>query len=184
MTEESLVDQIISGIIQAEGGYVDHPHDLGGPTKYGITEQVAREHGYTGDMRELSVTTAREIYINRYYVAPGFNQVARRSEALAAEMTDTGVNMGVDWPTRFLQTALAVFNRQGELYPDISIDGVMGPQTLSALDAFIRHRGDEGIEVLLAAIDHLQGARYIELARQREANESFVYGWIKERTRV
>ena len=29
--------EIIDGIIKREGGYVDHPADRGGPTKFGIT---------------------------------------------------------------------------------------------------------------------------------------------------
>ncbi|HGV4401999.1 TPA: glycosyl hydrolase 108 family protein, partial [Klebsiella pneumoniae] len=44
-------DQIIEGILGKEGGYVDHPSDKGGPTRWGITQTIARAHGYTGDMR-------------------------------------------------------------------------------------------------------------------------------------
>ena len=33
-------DRIIDGLIVAEGGYVDHPADRGGPTKYGITRKT------------------------------------------------------------------------------------------------------------------------------------------------
>lgn len=43
-------DQIIEGSGK-EGGYVDHPSDKGGPTRWGITQTTARAHGYTGDMR-------------------------------------------------------------------------------------------------------------------------------------
>lgn len=42
-------DQIIEGILGKEGGYVDHPSDKGGPTRWGITQTIARAHGYTGD---------------------------------------------------------------------------------------------------------------------------------------
>lgn len=46
-------DQIIEGILGKEDGYVDHPSDKGGPTRWGITQTTARAHGYTGDMRNL-----------------------------------------------------------------------------------------------------------------------------------
>lgn len=46
-------DQTIEGILGKEGGYVDHPSDKGGPTRWGITQTTARAHGYTGDMRNL-----------------------------------------------------------------------------------------------------------------------------------
>ncbi|HBU3826193.1 TPA: hypothetical protein MCX03_004221, partial [Klebsiella pneumoniae] len=35
-------DQIIEGILGKEGGYVDHPSDKGGPTRWGITQTTAR----------------------------------------------------------------------------------------------------------------------------------------------
>ena len=31
----AFIDKTIDGIIKAEGGYVDHPNDRGGPTMYG-----------------------------------------------------------------------------------------------------------------------------------------------------
>ena len=39
----------------------------------------------------------------------------------------------------------------------------------------------EGEQVLLRALNCSQGARYLELAEGREANEDFLYGWVKER---
>ena len=43
------VDQMIDDILRREGGYVNHPADKGGPTKYGITLKhagpVARQGG-------------------------------------------------------------------------------------------------------------------------------------------
>ncbi len=49
-------------VLAREGGFVDHPNDRGGPTCWGITEQVARAHGYRGDIRELPRSTAEAIY--------------------------------------------------------------------------------------------------------------------------
>ena len=50
-----------------------------------------------------------------------------------------------------------------------------------ALRAFLGRRGDAGERVLLKALNCLQGARYIDLAQRRSANESFLYGWIANR---
>ena len=36
------IDQLIDDVIAREGGYSDHPADRGGPTRWGITERVAR----------------------------------------------------------------------------------------------------------------------------------------------
>ncbi len=53
-------DKTIEGILGKEGGYVDHPSDKGGPTRWGITQTTARAHGYTGDMRNLPAAYRRE----------------------------------------------------------------------------------------------------------------------------
>ena len=53
MEEGFEVDALIDGLIEREGGYVNHPADKGGPTCFGITEAVARAHGYAGAMRSL-----------------------------------------------------------------------------------------------------------------------------------
>lgn len=177
MTPETL----INAIIEREGGYSDHPADRGGPTMYGITEQVARAYGYTGDMRDLPIELAREILLERYWTGPHFDLVAARSEAIADELVDTGVNMGPMVATRFLQRVLNVLNRGGTAYPDILDDGVIGRMTLYALDQFIAARGQEGIGVLFDALNGLQAARYIEIAEARPSQEEFEYGWLKER---
>ena len=50
---------------------------------------------------------------------------------------------------------------------------------LYALEGFLARRGAE--EVLVRAVDALQGARYVELAEARPAAEAFVYGWLANR---
>ena len=47
------VDELIDELIEREGGYVHHPADRGGPTRFGITEAVARAHGYGGAIADL-----------------------------------------------------------------------------------------------------------------------------------
>lgn len=176
-----IVTDVIDALIAREGGYVDHPADRGGPTRFGITEQVARAWGYAGDMRDLPRETAEAIYLERYWTGPGFNQVAARTDAIAEELLDTGVNMGPMVASKFLQRALNVLNRGASAYPDVAVDGVVGRMTLYALDQFIAARGREGIAVLLKALNSLQGARYVEISEQNPSQEAFTYGWLRER---
>lgn len=183
MEDESFsVDALIDGLIEREGGYVDHPSDKGGPTCFGITEAVARAHGYAGPMRKLPRDEAAAIYRRLYWLRPRFDQVARRSARIAAELFDTGVNMGPTVATTFLQRALTALNRNGKDYSDLTPDGRIGPLTLHALDAFLAARGKRGGEtVLLRALEALQGERYLRLAERRPANEAFLYGWLANR---
>lgn len=175
------VDTLIDEVIAMEGGYSNHPADRGGATCWGITEAVARAHGYVGDMRHFPQTQARAIYRKQYWDGPRFNRLARSSPLIAAELFDTAVNMGPGMAVRFLQRALNALNRRGVDYPDIDLDGMVGPATEAALANFIALRKANGEETLLKAIEALQGERYIHLAEQRPANEAFLYGWLANR---
>src|SRR5690349_14840718 len=162
------VDQLIAALIDREGGFVDHPADKGGPTCFGITEAVARAHGYAGAMRQLSRSEAAAIYRRLYWSRPRLDEVAKRSARLAAELFDTGVNMGPAVAVTFLQRALTALNRNGQDYPDLMPDGRIGEQTLSALDTFFAVRGTgKGETVLMRALEALQGERYLRLAERR-----------------
>ena len=176
------IGQLVDALIEREGGYVNHPADRGGPTCFGITEAVARAHGYGGAMRDLPQREAVAIYRRLYWLRPRFDQVAIRAPRLAAELFDTGANMGPAVAATFLQRALTALNRSGRDYPDLVPDGRIGDVTLDALDAFFKVRGKAGAEtVMLRAIEALQGERYLRLAERRPANEAFLYGWLANR---
>ncbi|MEG9472782.1 glycoside hydrolase family 108 protein [Sphingomonas sanguinis] len=179
--DETGVDALIAQVIAREGDYSDHPADRGGATRFGISEAVARTDGYAGSMRRLPLARAEAIYRRLYWVAPGFDRVAERAPRLAAELFDTGVNMGTGVAATFLQRALNALNRGERDYPDLVADGRIGAATLDALDAFLRHRGAAGETVLLKAVEALQGERYLRLAERRPANEAFLYGWLADR---
>ena len=175
------VDSLISEVIEREGSFSDHPADKGGATRWGVTEAVARAHGYRGDMRRLPREEAVAIYRRIYWLRPGFDEVARIAPRLAAELFDTGVNMGPAVAIGFLQRALNALNRGSMDFPDMPVDRRMGPPTVQALQAFLRTRGRGGEAVLLKAVEALQGERYVALAEQRPANEAFLYGWLANR---
>ena len=175
------IASMIEATIGKEGGYSNHPADTGGPTRWGITERVARANGYTGDMKALPRETAVAIYTQVYAIAPGFAAVASLNARIAEELFDTGVNMGPSIPARWLQQCLNGLNDGGKLYADIAEDGDIGPGTLKALGAYLAKRGAEAESVMLKALNCLQGARYIDLARTRSANEAFLFGWLRTR---
>lgn len=179
--DSTPIDQLLDGLIDRGGDYVDHPADRGGPTRFGITEAVARAHGYPGAMARLPRTEAEAIHKRLYWRRPRFDDVAVRAPRVAAELFDTGANMGPGVAATFLQRALAALNRNGSDYCDLVPDGRVGPRTLAALDAFLLVRGASGETVLLRALEALQGERYLRLAEKRPANEAFLYGWLANR---
>ena len=177
----AFLAKLIDEVIEREGGYSHHPADRGGPTRWGVTEAVARADGYTGAMTAFPREQAVAIYTRTYWTRPQFDLVASRAPLIAAELFDTGINMGPAVAIGFLQRALNALNRGAEDYPDLQPDGRIGPATLAALDGFLKVRGARGEGVLLKAIEALQGERYIALAERRPANEAFLYGWLANR---
>ena len=178
---DMTIDEMIEDVIEREGGYVNHPADRGGPTRWGITEAVARRQGYMDDIRQLPQSDAASIYKRLYWIAPAFDKVAEASPVLAEELFDTGINMGTGTATGFLQRALNALNRNGRDYGDVTVDRRIGPATLHALHAFFRQRGAGGESVLMKAVEALQGAHYVRLAETRPSQEAFLYGWLASR---
>jgi lysozyme family protein len=173
--------KLIDDLIDREGGYIDHPSDKGGPTNWGITQVTARAYGYQGLMRDLKRETAVAIYKHKYIVEPGFDKVLMVSERIGEEMIDTGVNMGVSIPGPWLQRILNVMNQQARTFPDLLVDGQLGPATITALRTVIRQRGPDGVKIINRALNCLQGARYLEITEARVKNEDFYCGWMLNR---
>ena len=179
---KKTVDELIEELILVEGGYVNHPNDRGGPTRWGITETVARRYGYHGDMKVLPKDFAKKIYRQRYLDEPGFDCVLERSEMIAAELFDTGVNAGPGRASQFLQRALNLLNRNGRDYPELKVDGDVGPKTLAALDAFLAARKRmDGEVVLFRLLNAMQGELYMALAEKDPSQEDFLFGWFRYR---
>lgn len=178
------INEIIEGVLDAEGGYVNDPADSGGPTNWGWTEKALREMGYTGKVEDLTRDEAYELYHKRFVEKSGYSLLLENSPEVVAELVDTAVNMGESYAGRFLQIALNAFNDGGKLYDDIAEDGKVGPATAKAFRAFVSHRGTQGIVVMLRALNAQQGARYLELARTNQKNERFVYGWFLNRVTI
>lgn len=108
-------------LLKHEGGYSDHAADPGGKTRYGVTEAVAREAGYRGDMRELPLDLAKRIYKDKYWDAV-------QAEQLPADVRyplfDAAVNSGVPQASKWLQRACGVRD-----------DGVVGEKTIRAANS-------------------------------------------------
>ena len=112
-------DTAFDKLIGFEGGYSNDKDDPGGATRYGITEQVARENGYSGSMRELPLDFAKAVYKRKYWDAV---QADSLPPAVRYAVFDSAVNSGPGQATRWLQRALGVKD-----------DGVIGPRTIKAL---------------------------------------------------
>ena len=170
-------DRLAPHVLSVEGGYSDHPADRGGPTNHGITQATARRYGYAGDMRALTRDQALAIYRARYWSEPGFARLAVFAEPIAGELFDTGVNMGPATAVQLLQRALNVL-AEGE---PLKMDGDLGPITQARLRAYLAARRADGVEIVLKALNALQGERYIAIAERDPKQRAFLNGWLRAR---
>ncbi len=176
-----LKKQVINGIINIEGEYSNDVDDSGGETKYGITKRVARAYGFKGKMKNLTRDYAYMIYSKRYWDKLKLDDIEEWSPRIAAELADTGINMGTGRAGRFLQRSLNVLNNKQMYYSDLVVDGQVGAKTIKALKSYFLQRGKEGEKVLFSMLNALQGAFYVTLAERREKDEKFVFGWFDNR---
>lgn len=176
---------IIAAVVAVEGGFVDHPSDPGGATNWGITEAVARQHGYAGDMRALPKEEAKRIYAESYIRAPGFEPIVDDAPGLGKKIVDAGVNAGSSRSGRWFQESLNHFNERGRVFPDIVEDGRVGPKTIAAWELLKRRRGKRlACELVLKAVDAKQAGHYMRLAASWGGNsqfEDFMVGWFRTR---
>ncbi len=177
------IHQIIDLVICKEDGFVDHPDDRGGPTRWGVTEFVARENGWRGEMKEFPLSLARKIYYRRYVAEPKFDAVVELNAAVGTELIDTGVNMGPAVAALSLQRWLNGFNFAGK-YQELFVDGRVGPATLDALQRFLTWRGKDSELVLLRGLNSVQGAGYLSIAEKDQTQRKFLYGWMMHRVEI
>lgn len=157
MTDE----RIIAAIKKAEGWpkFTDHPHDLGGPTKGGITLDTLRVWrrnplATVDDLKALSDAEGSAIY-QFMYLQP-FASVT--DQGLRHYLIDLGVLRGPRRAAMVLQDIVGA-----------PADGWIGPKTLKAIESFRKH-------VLVMMI----GSRFThieERVRQNQTQKTFRNGW-------
>lgn len=168
---------ILASIFAVEGGYVNDFRDPGGETNYGITKQVAREHGYSGPMRSLPKDKAGEIYVETYIKKPGFMPLVEIEPAVAEELVDTGVNMGPARPSRWFQQSLNEVCASG-----IAVDGKVGTGTISAYRSCQLRMGGRSLCIrVLDRLDAKQSVEYDRLVRNNPTLNRFLRGWKNNR---
>ena len=121
MTGESF-GRSLAEVLLHEGGFVEHPADPGGATKYGITRPtLARFRGRpvsVVDVRNLTREEAATIYRRLYWEPIHADELPA---GLDLALFDFAVNSGPERTVRTLQGILAVHD-----------DGIVGPATLAA----------------------------------------------------
>jgi lysozyme family protein len=159
----------IPWVLDHEGGFQKNPKDRGNyyngellGTKYGITVAVAREDGYTGRMEDLPLSRATSIYERKYW--PGLDFV--NNQQVATKILDMRVQYGKAGGDSKVQEALV------SLGWDISVDGVLGPISLSAIN-------QEDPAALLAALVTEMESEYRGDVASHPDDAGFLGAWLE-----
>ena len=163
------IDEMIDDLLEKEGGYVNHPADKGGPTKYGVTLSVLEAwRGFDlrpSDVENLSKQEAIAIYKHNYYRAPKIDSLP---VALQPIVFDMAVNMGPSAAIKLLQEVVKLMSGS------IAIDGKLGPKTTALCNVAYEVYKDELINNLVnRRIDF-----YERLVDNSPSQAVFLKGWI------
>jgi lysozyme family protein len=175
-----------------EGGYHngqgDNSHDRGGETFKGIARLrhpewngwsiVDRMKGQAGFPNNALNNSELQGLVWDFYKR-GFWDVNRlddlKSQAIANEVFDTGVNMGERIAATFLQRAVNYLNRGQRNFNDLKVDGNIGNVTLGTVNSL----SQADTLHLFNLMNILQGSRYIEIMDRNESQEVFIRGWLE-----
>jgi lysozyme family protein len=159
------VDDILEAVLDREGWptYTVHPNDRGGPTKGGITlrtlESWRHRRCTRAELQRLKKDDALEILRRQYVDANGIHKLTDRS--LQAQVIDDAVLSGPVLAVKDLQRTLDT----------VSVDGIIGPQTLSAVDAL----NADTLGRRLAVTRTLRLTRHVQ---QHPDQLVFLTGWV------
>jgi len=156
-------DLAMAFVYKWEGGYINHPSDLGGATNHGVTQKVydvyRRKMGLPPQpVIRLEFGEMRAIYKNDYWFPSRANLMI---QPLATAHFDTAVNFGVVGAIKFLQETLG----------GLTVDGVFGDKTLKRLQE--RNTSYTAYKLVKARIAY----RYQRVTEQPD-QRVFLQGWL------
>lgn len=110
-------DEAFEILLGHEGGYVDHPNDPGGATKWGISKRSYPNE----DIRNLTKDRAKTLYKRDFWDRVRADELPA---AIRFDVFDGAVNSGPGRAVAWLQAAVGA-----------KVDGALGPQTMAAVQA-------------------------------------------------
>lgn len=155
-------DKFLEKILKLEGGYVNHPNDLGGCTNHGITlttyQHYFGENLTCKDLKNISENEVGEIYKDGYWDKCLGDNI--ENESVAEIIVDWAVNSGVKTAVKNVQKLV-----------NTTPDGAMGKITLKAIN-------DAPQEDLFNEIKKSREEFYQNIVKKNPTQKCFLKGWI------
>lgn len=155
----ALFELALAKTLVYEGGYINDPDDSGGETNFGISK---RQYPNLA-IKNLTRAKASVIYRQDYWF-PLYDQI--KSQDIADELFDFGVNAGVKTAVMALQRALKRI-----VAGPIVIDGKFGPRTLEMVNS-------ADVERLLLRFHIQMAIHYAKSAVHDPHKEKFLTNWM------
>jgi lysozyme family protein len=173
-----------------EGGYSSDPDDSGGETYCGIARRfhprwsgwrtVDRLKGGRRFEAALSADGLLASSVRRFYREQFWDVLAGADiadEAVAQSLFDCGVQCGPRRAARLLQQALGLLARESSRRTKLRVDGIIGPETLSALAEQVARDGSA--QALLSLYALLRGELLLSRVRDDISQRRFLRGWLR-----
>lgn len=164
------IDSMLGDVLTREGGYVNNPHDPGGPTNFGITQATLSawlgRPATVDEVQAMTADTARAIYKQNYYTKPMIDHLP---DVIQPCMLDAAVNSGPSHAVQWLQQVLNDNN-----YGPLTVDGGLGPKSIAAATTAAAAMGDGLARALIEKRrQFLQG-----LCAANPGEQVFLAGWM------
>lgn len=164
----------ITVALEHEGGFVDHPNDPGGATKYGISIRWLKSQGLYGDLDDdgdvdiddilaIDIESATRMYREKWWNKYHYDRIVDCD--IATKVFTMSINMGANRAHRIVQHAV------NSLGGNLNIDGIIGPITMKSINV-------ETTAQLLDEIRSEQKRFYLMLIAKRPALAVFKNGWL------
>lgn len=159
--------------IENEGSYTNDPDDPGGETFKGIArkmnskwegwvtiDMLKRQSGFpaSADRDPELREQVGMFYLNNFWNKIGGDDM--QNQQISESVFDFAVNAGVGTSAALAQMVVGV-----------KADGVIGPDTLKAINAF-------DPDHFLAAFTVAKIARYVHIIKKRPTSRKYFYGWV------
>lgn len=173
----------------AEGGYSNRSADRGGETYRGVSRvynsdwlgwPIIDKAKQSDDFpRQLANDRVLDSIVVTFYRSlwGRLHCQSLPTQELADILFDTAILCGEATSVIYLQRSLNALNRQGKLWPDIEVDGRLGPATLAAVN-----KAASSASLLIAAIGVIRGYAHIILAEKDQTQEENLRGWLSRLT--
>ena len=160
-------DKAIKVVLAHEGGFINHPDDPGGPTKWGISQRFLQDIGLPheiSDIKDMSQQQAIDLYRIHWWEKYHYHQLP---EPIAIKLFDLAVNIGSRQAHRLIQRACRA------CHAPIKEDGILGPITKKTIETLEPNH-------LLAALRAEAAGFYRTLtAITPLQRKQFLNGWLK-----